>query len=448
MESFINTVICGRCEVVLKDFPDNSVDALVTDPPYGLKFMNKKWDCDVPGVEIWKEIFRVLKPGAHILCFAGTRTYHRMVCNIEDSGFIIRDMIQWLYGSGFPKNMDVSKAIDKQAGAKRETIRTVRAGFGKRNGIKDKDGGIFQNSLPENLKQVDVTAPATDQAKQWDGWGTALKPANEPICLAMKPISEKTIADNVLKWGTGGINIDESRVGDYGARFNGRKVDSDIYGKYGTAKPKEDYNKGRWPANIILDEEAGEMLDEQSGQSKSSSGFRGLQNSGRHGGVADLGDNIKEGTNSIRGHSDSGGASRFFYCPKASQEERNIGLEDLPERTTDDGRKKTNDTAYQRGKTLRRNNHPTVKPLELMRYLVRMITPPGGIVLDSFFGSGTTGMAAVKEGFDYIGIEESDKDCEMSRLRIAAMKREKENIIVEAEKTGDKKSYKQLSLEV
>ena len=391
MDRFLNQIICGDCLEVMRDMPDNSIDAVVTDPPYELGFMGKKWDSTgiAYNVELWQEVLRVLKPGGYLLSFGGTRTYHRMTCAIEDAGFEIRDCIQYLYGGGFPKSMDISKAIDKKAGAERKVIgqlkrndRVLPAGQGGYHGRLHEQ---YQEKGRELIK-LDITAPSTDEAKQWDGWGTALKPANEPIVVARKPLSEKTVADNVLKWGTGGINIDGCRVesnnmpkGCNGTGFASimkTNVEQgyrplDYYEEQDGFKytPSE---RGRFPANAIFDEEAGRMLDEQSGVSKS--------NTRQPTGGQIL--NPETGWNqnamidkTVRGHNDSGGASRFFYCAKASKAER-AG-----------------------------SKHPTVKPLKLMRYLVRLITPPNGIVLDPFTGSGTTLEAAILEGFNVVGIE-------------------------------------------
>lgn len=326
--SGIKVLFCGDNLEVLKTFPENDVDSVITDPPYGLKFMGKKWDYSVPSVELWREVLRVLKPGGHLLSFGGTRTYHRMVVNIEDAGFEIRDQMQWLYGSGFPKSFDISKAIDKAAGAEREIL-----GF---NGNQRPNRvGKAQETFGKQTIGGQITEPSTDLAKQWDGWGTALKPANEPIVLARKPLEKGlTVAENVTKWGCGAINIDECRVGaDSTRRPLGRKMD--VYG--GRSEKMLSLDRiggsdcGRWPANLILDEEAAEMLGEP---------------------------------------------SRFFYVAKASKAER--------------------------GKD---NNHPTVKPIKLMEYLIKLITPPGGTVLDPFMGSGSTGVAAKNLNFKFKGIE-------------------------------------------
>jgi DNA modification methylase len=342
----INQVLHGNSLEVLKTLEDNSVDSIVTDPPYELGFMGKKWDSTgiAYNVDLWKECLRVLKPGGHLLAFGGTRTYHRMACAIEDAGFEIKDCIQWIYASGFPKSHDISKAIDKKLGAEREVINSYTR-KGRSGGIMGKKVEIERN----------ITVPASPEAKRWEGWGTALKPANEPIVLARKPISEKTIAENVMKWGTGGLNIDGCRVETNGEtpKGSGKGSRNSIFGQVANSKGNGGNvtpELGRFPANLILDEEAGRMLDEQ-----------------------------------------QEGASRFFYCAKASKKERGEG-----------------------------NNHPTVKPIKLMEYLITLVTPPNGIILDPFFGSGTTGVAAVNLGFNYIGVELDEQYIEIARRRINA----------------------------
>lgn len=408
---------------VLKELEPNSVDAVVTDPPYGLSFMGKKWDYDVPSRLLWAEVLRVLKPGGHLLSFGGTRTYHRLVGEIEEGGFEIRDQIMWLYGSGFPKSHDISKAIDKAAGAEREVL-----------GINPSQVGRKTNNMPSFVNTAEfhgageingqrqslLTAPATEAAKQWDGWGTALKPANEPIVLARKPLSEKTVALNVLKWGTGALNIDGSRIAT-DEQLQGSTVKTDIRGgNYGSGhKPRTDLPpftqnpQGRWPANLILDETAAQMLDEQSG----SLHLRGNKKPTTRGGGM-YGHPSFDGT---VGLSESGhaGASRFFYVAKASKRERNAGLEGMPlvmGGAMGGGEETREDRPPNR--TLRQNHHPTVKPIKLMEYLIRLITPPNGIVLDPFMGSGSTGVACKQLGFDFIGIELNAEYLEIAKRRI------------------------------
>lgn len=331
-------IIHGNSLEKLKKLADNSIDAVVTDPPYGLSFMGKKWDYDVPSIEIWHEVLRVLKPGGHLLSFGGTRTYHRLAVNIEDAGFEIRDQIQWLYGSGFPKS----------------------------HNIKD---GPFK------------------------GFGTALKPANEPICVARKPLEKGlTVAENVQKWGTGAINIDGTRIeaADQAVldaavkRMTGNAV-TDANAKNfleGQKSIQPNSAQGRWPANIILDETAAELLDAQSGD---------LSKQGSANKKKSYSDNSMFGMEGTTFYGDSGGASRFFYVAKASKCERGEG-----------------------------NVHPTVKPIKLMQYLIKLVTPPNGTVLDPFMGSGSTGVAAKELGFGFVGIELSKEYFEIAKRRLGA----------------------------
>lgn len=302
------------------------MDSIVTDPPYELGFMGKNWDRSgvSNNVEIWKEALRVLKPGGHLLAFSGSRTYHRMTCAIEDAGFEIRDQIMWVYGSGFPKSLNVSKAIDKASGAEREIIghRTDgRYAYEFNDSANRPTGGSFGTEDAERIggfvsEKGVITAPATDASRQWDGWGTALKPSHEPICVARKPLIGTVVA-NVLEFGTGAINVSACLVEEDG-----------------TAE------LGRWPANFIHDGLTEEW-------------------------------------------------SRFFYCPKVSKRDRDEG-----------------------------NTHPTVKPTDLMAYLVRLVTPPSGVVLDLFMGSGSTGKACMREGFNFIGIDLSLEYLDIARARI------------------------------
>jgi len=361
------TLHLGDCLDVLRTLPDASVDAVVTDPPYGLAFMGKRWDYDVPTTEVWAECLRVLKPGGHLLAFAGTRTQHRMAVRIEDAGFEIRDMITWVYGSGFPKSLDVSKAIDKAAGAEREVVGLIPDRWtGKGNALN------FSTDRPQS--EVAVTgAPATPEAQQWSGWGTALKPALEPITMARKPL-EGTVAANVLAHGTGGLNVDGCRVGTEDMSGQWDREWNDNSGEFGSRYPQagrvagKTVPPGRWPANLIHD-----GSDEVAGLfPQTASGALNRANITASNGIC--GAAPKERTGEYEPN--TGSAARFFYTAKASRDDRSNG-----------------------------NTHPTVKPTDLMRYLCRLVTPSGGIVLDPFMGSGSTGKAAMLEGFEFIGIE-------------------------------------------
>ena len=434
-------LIHGDCLEQLRLLPDCSVDSVVTDPPYGLSFMGKKWDYDVPGVEVWAECLRVLKPGGHLLAFAGTRTQHRMAVRIEDAGFEIRDMIAWVYGSGFPKSLDVSKAIDKRGGASVAWFGPWFRKWRENNGITQKQvaalfpsksGGLtgcvanwelgFNMPTPEQFnmirdtfclpfdsveeaerevvgqkemadttkaragftgkrhspdydgskRQVNITAPATDAAKQWNGWGTALKPALEPITVARKPLIG-TVAENVLAHGTGGLNVDGCRVSGegWGTRTNSPET-KQVYGDYAYIKTQA-HDLGRWPANFIHDgsEEVTDLLSD---------------------------------------------SARFFYCAKASKSDRDEGCEALDLRVA--GGMQGRNNGSMGSVAFSRNHHPTVKPTDLMRYLCRLVTPPGGTVLDPFMGSGSTGKAAVLEGFSFIGIEREAEYIAIAEARI------------------------------
>jgi DNA modification methylase len=406
-------LLLGDCLEVLRGMPDNSVDAIVTDPPYGLGkepdalkmltdwietghhevkgrgFMGKEWDAFVPQPRVWHECLRVLKPGGHLLAFAGTRTQDLMTLGLRLAGFEIRDMVAWVYGSGFPKSLDVSKAIDKMAGAEREVI-----GFDEKKASQQTRavGTAAYGDYAGNAG--DITAPATDAAKQWDGWGTALKPALEPITLARKPL-EGTVASNVLKWHTGALNIDGCRVAHQseadrasatpqgkvtaksgalagGTQHDGERAEFD----------RPDTSKGRWPANLIHDgsEEVLAGFPQSSGTGGSTGGAKDTREI-----VGEYGFNAAP----IVRRNDAGSNARFFYCAKTSKTDRGAD-----------------------------NNHPTVKPTDLMRYLCRLVTPPGGVILDPYMGSGSTGKAAAIEGFDFIGIERDPDYFKIAEARI------------------------------
>jgi DNA modification methylase len=493
-------ILKGNSLELLPTLADNSIDAIVTDPPYGLGnpdpdyiikaiqlwasgdrshipegkgFMGKSWDSFVPPPAIWDECLRVLKPGGHLLAFAGTRTYDLMGISIRMAGFEIRDSIGWVYGSGFPKSLDVSKAIDKRGGESIGWFGEWLRNWRKENNITQKEvAALFPSksgnltgcvanwelglnlptadqftticrhfnlpfaSLAEAEREVigkkenamagwnmdgstkfvdrDITAPSTPEAKQWQGWGTALKPALEPIVVARKPLIG-TVAENVLTHGTGGLNIDASRI----RMQEGEKVSpfgsptKSIGGLLNNGVVPQDKQKleasyektnteGRWPANLILDEYTAELLDEQSGVLASGGGDKSNKQ------PKAIGSQVPANLNAGNFKAEKGGASRFFYVAKASKRDRNEGLEDFEaqrhsDRELDDGA--GGDNPRNRTNNAKQNFHPTVKPTELMRYLVKLITPPGGTVLDPFTGSGSTGKAAILEGFDFIGIE-------------------------------------------
>ena len=497
-----NVILQGDCLSRLKELPDDSIDAVICDPPYGLEFMGKEWDrlwdkrkdtedaklkgtdnirnapnykAEIQAQEFhnqWaKECLRVLKPGGHLLAFGGSRTYHRLACGIEDAGFEIRDQIMWIYGSGFPKSMNIGKAIDKMLGNEREVI-------GERKAHDIRGNALMEATVPEFKKENNTfNYQFTKGNTEWEGWGTGLKPAHEPIVIARKPISEKNVALNVLKHGTGGINIEESRIG----------IDKHIIrGGGSTMNPEWGFNEhsmrqinkeveGRFPANIILECTCANLLDEQSGNSISKDNIRinnGKENDcilGKYGAIESKGYNDEGGASryfkniheegcpcsilneqsgiskskkalmgssneniksnniygtymdvqSIRGHNDFGGASRFFYCAKASKSERNYGCEELP--LGEAPGSKRSEPAEGRQSALgkpRTNFHPTVKPIKLMEYLVKLVTKEGAIVLDPFLGSGTTAVACIKLNRNWIGIEKNKEYIEIANARI------------------------------
>ena len=463
-------VLTGDCLALMPAMEPDSIDAIVSDPPYGLAFMGKAWDHGVPGPAFWREALRVAKPGAHLVAFGGTRTYHRLTCAIEDAGWEIRDCLMWLYGSGFPKSLDVSKAMDKARHDRAEVcavtawVRATRDAKGLSNATIDSalgyNGmaghwttgnaqpavptlaqwplllgvlGVEARDVPDHVAHLveylnsrkgqpgaawytretlatrpgrgatrgiyndftaddyTVTAPTTDAARQWDGWGTALKPAWEPIILARKPLAG-TVAANVLLHGTGALNIDGCRLSAVGNTTKAHRLPGERSREHyrtGTAAGTVPTDAGRWPANLALDEEAAAMLDEASG------------------------------------YGDTGGASRFFYTAKASRRERDAGLEGHARRVVNEdtppggtpGSNSPRAGAGRHGAVA--NHHPTVKPIALMRWLVRLVTPPGGVVLDPFTGSGSTGCAAVYEGRPFVGCELSEEYATIARARIA-----------------------------
>ncbi len=443
------TIFCGDCREVLPHI--GLVDATVVDPPYGISFMGKGWDRGVPGVEFWEAVAGAMKPGAHLLAFGGTRTFHRLTCAIEDAGFEIRDCLMWIYGSGFPKSLDVSKAIDKKAGAEREVVgkRVYGDGHIQHNTMRRTDADVYKLGKHKQAEgERKVTAPSTNAAKQWEGWGTALKPAWEPIILARKPLSEKTVAANVLKHGTGALNIDGCRVPGIdpaNAKRLGKKYTDNKSTTFGQVKAAVVGGnvKGRWPANVVLSHHS-ECVQYGTKKVKGITGgnkphkrkapigtFQEKANrpyfnyadadrveiveawdchpdcpmgmlpgtsaspqtyvrkaDGKNQNVYSKGMGEATGKESVN-FGDSGSAARFFYCAKTSKKERGEG-----------------------------NDHPTVKPIALMRYLCRLVTPPGGVVLDPFMGSGSTLVAAQSEHFRTVGIELEEKYCEIAAKRL------------------------------
>jgi len=394
------TLYHGDCRDVLATLPDASVDAVVTDPPYELAFMGKGWDSSgiAFDVAMWAEVLRVLKPGGHLLAFGGTRTFHRVTVAIEDAGFEVRDCMSWLYGSGFPKSLDVSKAIDKAAGAQREVVGT-KVGM---PGYSLTDGNGDHRTYSQGLgntgsgsAECAITAPATPDAERWNGWGTALKPAWEPIIVARKPLTG-TVAANVLEHGTGALNIDGCRIatddvltgsGSPPLRHGGENARP--FHDNAVARGVNQNPAGRWPANVVLDEEAAALLDAQSGVMTSTPGTTPAP--GRSGGILGAA-SPRPDAGQPMGYADTGGASRFFYVAKAPTHER----------PKVDGKA-----------------HATVKPLTLIRWLVRLVTPPGGHVLDPFAGSGTTAEACLVEGYTCTLIEKDADHLPLITERLA-----------------------------
>ena len=380
-------LIQGDCLEVMRKFKNCCIDTIITDPPYALEFMGKGWDKVLPDVKVWKEALRVAKPGAFLLAFGGTRTYHRLTCAIEDAGWKIRDCIMWLYGGGFPKSLDISKQIDKRAGIDRKVV-GVSSVTGNRKSHFAKERNDSDSGFYGDGKVNFFTAPATPEAQLWNGWGTALKPAYEPIVVAIKPI-DGTFVNNALKWGVGGLNINGGRIGTKPAYVDRpRGPHSPLISQLNGQGTKSTGGQGRFPANLILDEKAAEMLDEQAGECKTGGAQKGSKI------ITDRGNSIF-GKMYVNTYSTAigeplGGHSRFFYCAKASKAER--GEE---------------------------NNHPTVKPLKLMEYLCKLtMTPTGGVVLDPFMGSGTTGVACKILNRVFVGIEKDPEYFEIAKKRI------------------------------
>ena len=520
------TLHLGDCLEIMAGMEENSVDAIVTDPPYGLGFMGKHWDHGVPGVDFWTQALRIAKPGAHLLAFGGTRTFHRLAVAIEDAGWEMRDTVMWVYGSGFPKSLDVSKKIDQQDATKEQEQRRLRftawvrstgatsrqideatgtqmgshytthstqpaimtrehlemcrpllgdvpawveqecdirsiesQTFAEREviGNTTKARSSSSNSAIPTVgadtvyRSWDITAPATPEAQRWAGWGTALKPAWEPVIVARKPLAG-TVAANVLEWGTGAINVDGCRVAalDGVPSFTHRSEQSaNCYGdgRNGSNRTGETSTAGRWPANVIHDgsDEVLSYFPAAPGQqadisptapSPKTGNVYGKMNREGEASANDenagmVGFKMRPGARRL----DTGSAARFFYCAKASKAERDAGLEGMPLRGKNEVYGKGLNTATKldprphttegvANRPLRSNHHPTVKPVSLMRYLCRLITPPGGTVLDPFMGSGSTGVAALLEGFHFAGIEMEQEYIDIAQRRIDWAKRQ------------------------
>ena len=478
----------GDCLEILKTLPDNSVDSVVVDPPYGLGFLNKEWDSPKkhkelidretkrsqerfeegkspvkggfskgvqPGLaiggakegrwfqewcELWgAECLRVLKPGGYILSFSAPRTYHRMATAFEEVGFQVRDQIMWIFGSGFPKSHNIGKAIQKQSG----DVKVV----GKKTGMGTTGNSYVSNNEEYIGGDKGVYKKEYDDIEinnQWEGWGTALKPAHEPICMARKPLSEKSIAENVLRWGTGGINIDasriESEVRTTPIHSDDVKDDTTMFGLHKTIQHERvETTEGRFPANIMFDEEAGKLLDEQSGPTS-----QGHWSKTKTTGFGEFGNGSStyEGVGPKDKNKDKQGPSRFFYSAKVSKKERDMGLDDFEakaQRTTSGGTRDFNARCANCKKKFigspnticscdnpitdnqvfkKKNNHPTVKPIAVMEYLIKMVTPKGGTTLDCFMGSGSTGIAAKNLGMNFIGIEKEQEYMDIAKQRI------------------------------
>ena len=425
----LNVVHNQDCIEGMKDLPDNSIDAIITDPPYELGFMSKAWDNTgiAYNVDMWKEALRVLKPGGHLLSFGGSRTYHRMACAIEDAGFEIRDQILWIYGSGFPKSLGVSKSIDKMYGAEREVI-----GYREHKDFSDeqfvKQGSMMQTHTKAQRTDVPITAPSTPQAKEWEGWGTALKPAHEPIVMARKPLAEKTVAENVLKWGVGGINIDASRVGDVGGtRKSGepsyKPTNALMGGLDGSLNGGgcEQTGKGRYPANLIHD--GSDMVTSRFPITQSGGGdkanIKPKSRTSQCPSAIDGGDwevNESSASRFFKSCPQDEMNAPFYYCAKASKKERNKGCESL---TDSEGIRTNAPRNNETDKTpLRKNTHPTVKPLSLIEYLIVLTTRQGATVLDPFMGSGTTAVACINKQRNYIGYEMDESYIQIINARI------------------------------
>jgi site-specific DNA-methyltransferase (adenine-specific) len=415
-------IINDDCLNGMKTFSDNHFHSSITDPPYGLNFMGKNWDHGVPNKIYWQEVYRVLRPGGYLLAFGGTRMFHRLMVEIEDSGFEIRDTIMWVYGSGFPKGNNIAKAIDKKLGKEPEVV----GDNPNWRPAKNKGGAGFDKQLiGEQVEEYKLTKPNSDLAKQFQGWNTNLKPAWEPIIVARKPV-EETVAQNAIKYGTGGINIDGCRVGETGATiqdsFTNEYLGQDTINfghKRGIIHKIE---LGRYPANLIHDGSEEVLEQFPITNTKPNSNTRANHSSNPYGSPRTMQTSDTPPIPSIE-YADCGSAARFFYCAKASKKDRDEGCEALePKEATKqfnegmEGQIRSDGTVIKES-IKHRNHHPTVKPTNLMQYLCRLVTPKDGIILDPFCGSGSTGKAAILEGFNFVGIEKEADYADIARKR-------------------------------
>ena len=432
------TLWVGNSSEVLKQYPDNHFDSVITDAPYGIEFLGKDWDNNTGAIEVWQECLRVLKPGGYLLSFGAPRTYHRLATNLEDVGFEIKDSLMWLFGSGFPKSHNVGNAIDKKHGA------------GNR-GHAISSGNKFHPTTGKarpNGEKLDKYEARTQEGKGWEGWGTALKPAHEPIVMCRKPLDNRmgkrgktnsrlNVSENVEKWGVGALNIDATRIEftieadkNVGGRSKGTTYDNNMF--QGDAYKFKSNTKsvlsvandlGRFPSNVIVSEEVGNDLNEKIGDKKFGNKKGGYKYDKTYNVEGFINNNKPDAPSN---YGDGGGPSKYFYSPKVNRKERNVGFEIDKIPTWNPSGGYNSETGEDMRKQLTKdregisNNHPTIKPVALILYLVKMITPPNGKVLDPFNGSGSTGMAVKQFGGHYVGIDLDENYIEISRKRINA----------------------------
>lgn len=465
----LNNVYHLDCLIGLDLLEDNSIDSIIVDSPYFIGFMGKEFDKVKDNIalniEVWKKCYKKLKPGGYLLTFGACRSHHRLWCCLEDAGFNIRETLMWVFGSGFPKSLSIGKQIDKKLGNKR-----------KSESVPNYKNQLYGKGMGGGEWNAKVEPPISQEAKNWDGWGTNTKPAYEPICMAQKPISEKTIVDNVLLWGTGAINIQDSRV-DYakndrllkGGTYGGNRLSGAGTSIFGNGEKSVEYGDGvlppgRWPSNIIFDESAGQVLDEQTGTLKSGFMAKGTPRQMSANPNKICYGEYKPDTVENETYGDSGGASRFFkninyteeelvelsesicpyfYCGKASRSEREQGLDNLESHdqrmewnSIQDARPHTKEGYVYEGKKIR-NTGPCVKPIKLLEYLCKLVTPPGGTILDIFAGTGSLGVAAENLNFNYILFEKELEYFTIAEARIQHAKNKKIVEKTESEKLKD-----------